>query len=420
MPGLLCVGLYLSQQYKWIQLRSLWEAWRLIAQKNTQGNFSSFAAVATILGGNLGTGNIAGVAVALSMGGPGALFWMWIITLFGAVIKYQGCRLGVLYRIHNTHHQHMGGPMYYIAQGLQAPRTAKIFCIATLLSALTVGNLVQMNSLSLPLAHVNVTPAITGALISLLISLVIFGRLKNFSILITRLVPLMATVYVVSCLYILAQNYQEIPQAFILILTSAFGAQEAAAGALGCSLLIAIQAGFDRGLFATDAGAGLAPIVHASVSKNPKMSLEEFAHQQGLISMLSPFIVMVICLITGLTLIVTNTWCAEGIESTNMCIAAFTKDMGGFMSVNIVLITLLLFAFTTMLTWIFCAEKAVHYLFGLKGVPIFRVLFICIIPLGALIDVKTVWTLGDLALNSMFAINIISVALLTKKNTAPK
>lgn len=416
IPALLVMGIYISHKLRWIQFRGFVTAWRLLFKKNPQSNFSSFAAVTTILGGNLGTGNIAGIAVALSTGGPGALFWMWIMAIVGAAIKYQGCRLAVMNRISTKKHHHMGGPMYYIANELKAPKLAKFFCLATLLSALTVGNLVQMNSLSLPLNNMNIPPSITGAVISLLVALVIFGRLKNFSILVTRLVPLMAIVYVGSCLYILIQHHSALPDAFSLIFKSAFGLQEAASGALGYSFLIIIQTGFDRGLFATDAGAGLAPIVHASVHKDPKQSLEAFAHEQGLISMVSPFIVMFICLITGLTLIVTNSWCIAGIESTNMCMAAFVQGMGHELAAHIVIITLLLFAFTTMLTWLFCADKAVYYLFGAKGIPLFRVLFVCIIPLGALIGVNTVWIVGDLALNTMFAVNIMGVAFLTKKN----
>lgn len=419
IPALLIMGIYISHKLRWVQFRGFATAWRLLFQKNTQSSFSSFAAVTTVLGGNLGTGNIAGVAVALSTGGPGALFWMWIMAIIGAAIKYQGCRLAVINRITTKNHHHMGGPMYYIANGLQAPRLAKFFCLATLLSALTVGNLVQMNSLSLPLNSMDIPPSITGAVISLLVALVIFGRLKNFSILVTRLVPLMAIIYVGSCLYILFQYHSALPGAFALIFNSAFGLQEAAGGVLGYGLLVIIQTGFDRGLFATDAGAGLAPIVHASVHKNANQSLEDFAHEQGLISMISPFIVMFICLITGLTLIVTNSWCIPGIESTDMCMAAFIQGIGHNLAAHIVIITLLLFAFTTMLTWLFCADKAAYYLFGAKGIPLFRVLFVCIIPLGALIGVKTVWIVGDLALNTMFVVNIAGVAFLTRRNPKP-
>lgn len=409
------VGLYLSFRLKWPQFTSMVTAWKLAFKKSQDKTFSSFAAVSTVLGGNLGTGNIAGVAVALSQGGPGALFWMWVMAFLGMSLKLTGCVLGILYRKRAHHGKYTGGPMYYLTYGLNKKFLAKGYCLFLLAGALTVGNLVQMNSIALPLSALDVPPGLSGAIMSLLVALVIFGGLRRFSIVITKVVPVMALLYIFACSIILVYYYHNIAPSLLLIIQSAFMPGPIIGGAIGYTLVQVINAGFDRGLFATDAGVGLAPIIHASVGKSPHESEEDFACQQGLISMISPLIVMVVCTMTGLVILVTGALNTPGLESTNMCVEAFCNGLKWEYGGHIVTLVLLLFAYTTILTWSFCADKAMGFLFGNRSIAIFRVIFVVLIPLGALLDVNFVWTTADISMNLMFLVNIIGVCCLAHK-----
>lgn len=414
IPLVACIGLFYTLRCGFPQLRQIGGGFRVLFKKGTEDTLSSFAAVAAVLGGNLGTGNIAGIAVALSTGGPGALLWMWIMAFLGMVLKYVGCSLAIQYRKRNAHGKHVGGPMYYIQDALNAPFLAKLYALLLLLSALTVGNLVQVNSLALPLQAASIPGEIIGTIISILVALVIFGGLRRFSVIVSKVVPFMALLYVVGCLIILISYRSELPHALSLIWHYAFTPMSALGGAAGWTLMKVIATGFDRGLFATDAGAGLAPIIHASVGKKPTQSLDAFAKEQSIIAMVSPLIVMVICTLTGLVLITTGVW-NQGITSTNACVAAFCKGFNHPWAGHLVTITLVLFAYTTILTWSFCADKAVGFVFGRRFINIFRVIFIAFIPLGSFMQTHIVWSLADIVFNIMVIINVGALAFLYKK-----
>lgn len=406
-PLVIVVGGYFSWRLRFLQITKLVAAARMLTLRERSGGISSFGALAAILGGNLGTGNISGVAVALMTGGPGALFWMWIMALLASITKYVGCFLGVHFQQQNMDGEWVGGPMFYLRDGLHAPILAKLFCLFTITSAITVGNLVQVHSLSLPLVDLAIHPLILAIPLALLTAGVIFGGLKRFAHFVSAIVPLMAVAYIGTCLTILFFFRSEILPSIELVFSSAFGLTEAAGGILGFGVLSAMRAGFDRGLFATDSGLGLAPIVHASVSDpNPEI---DNRYVQGLISVLSPIIVMVVCSVTGLVLLTTKAAFETNLPSTIMCMQAFRVGFDTLWAGHIVSVTLFFFAFTTILTWSFCANRAVEFLFGLQAVRFFQIIFVAIIPLGVFLEERSLWISADFSTNAMFVINMIGV-----------
>lgn len=405
-PLIVIVGGYFSYKLKCLQITKLSKAISLVNNKERQGGLSSFGAMAAILGGNLGTGNISGVAIAIMSGGPGALLWMWVMAILASITKYVGCFLGVHFQQQNEHKEWVGGPMFYLSKGLNMPIIANIFCGLTILASLTVGNLVQVHALSLPIHDLGINPWIFGVVMASLIGGVILGGLQRFSLTVQALVPPMALAYVGSCVVLLWLNRAYIGPSINLIVSEAFNLTSLSGGALGFSIIKAMQAGFDRGLFATDSGLGLAPILHGAVyDPNP---LIDNRHVQGLISILSPMIVMIVCTVTGLVLISTQVYLLD-LSSTNMCMEAFRKGFSSKHAGHIVSVTLFFFAFTTMLTWCFCAQRASEFLWGIKYVKIFQWLFIVVVPLGVFIEESLVWLIADLSTNFMFLTNMIGV-----------
>ncbi len=388
------------------------EAFRLIKTQHKKDGISSFSAVSAILGGNLGTGNISGVAVALMTGGPGAIFWMWVMAILASIFKFSGCYLGVKYRQKDSTGEYVGGPMYYLEKGLKSPFLAKLFCCFTIFSALTVGNMVQIQSLSLPIKAIGINPLFLGIPMALLVGGVIMGGLQRFANTVSFIVPFMAGIYLIACLILISLYSHDILPALKLILQAAFGFESAFGGALGFTIFQMIRSGFDRGLFATDSGLGLAPIIHSAVTDTHEIYDNKIV--QAIISILSPLIVMVVCTMTAVVLIVTGAWQISDIESTNMCIKAFQIGFGSHWAGQIVTITLFFFAFTTILTWSFCADKSVEYLFGVSKIRIFQIIFILFIPVGVFFKSETIWGIADISINLMFLINVIGVIGLSK------
>lgn len=414
IPFVAIVGLVFSIRFQFVQCTHVVKAWKFFfGDRSPTKRSSSFSAVAAVLGGNLGTGNISGIAVALAMGGPGALFWMWVMATLGAILKFIGCILGVLYRQKGAKGEFIGGPMYYIGKGLKQKGMAKFYCLLAICAALTVGNMVQMNSLALPFTQAGVPPLGTGIIMSLIVASVILGGLHRFSRIAALVVPFMAVAYVAACLVILLLNVDKLLPAIQLIFQAAFDSQAVTGGLAGFTILQAIRIGFDRGLFATDVGVGIDAIVHSSVESDK--SLTETALTQGLISTLSPFIVMLVCTLTGLVLMVTEAWQVVGLQSTNMCIEAFRRGLHFEYAGHVITITLFFFAFTTILTWSFCYDKAIEYLFSAKYVRPFQLFFVACVPLGALFHVQAVWTVADIFMNLMLIINVIALIGLYKE-----
>ena len=433
IPLTFIIGLYYAHQLRWAPFRHLVFGLHLaVSKKYNQGLFSSFAALAGVLGGNLGVGNIAGIAVALKMGGPGSIFWMWVMAILGASIKMVGCVLGVHYRRHCSNIGYHGGPMYYIRDGLKNPFLAKVFCLVTIGAALTVGNMAQVNSFVLsipffatggldhlvPLSIVALAgspgialAAIFGIGVSIILGAIFMGGVKRFAIISIIFVPFTALIYFIACLLVLTISYDQIWPSLCLIVKSSFGLSAVAGGVGGYSLMQVIQVGFNRGLFATDAGAGLEAMIHATVS-SVRDGHPDDGFKQGLISAIAPIIVVFLCTLTALVLLVTGVWADPNLSSSSMCIAAFTKILGAHANTCMCII-IGCFAITTIMTWSFCCDRAVEFLLG-RPSCLGKVLFLITIPLGAILHVDLVWKLGDLAFNSMLLINLAAVCLLSK------
>lgn len=409
-PIIVVVGLYFSWRLKLVQLLKLKEAFSRLNGGKTKGGLSSFGAMAAILGGNLGTGNISGVAVAISTGGPGALFWMWVMAILAATTKYVGCFLGVHFQEQNKKGEWVGGPMFYLKQGLKSKWLAYLFCFFTVSSALSVGNLVQVHALSLPLRELDLNPLPFSLILAVLVGGVIFGNLKQFSRVVSFLVPLMAVAYIGTCALILFYFRHRLGYYVEIIFTSAFSLTPMAGGFAGFSVLSAIRAGFDRGLFATDCGLGLAPILHSAVRDESS----DNRVTQALISVLSPMIVMVVCSMTGLVLLSTQAYLETDLPSTTMCMEAFRIGFQSPYAGQIVSITLFFFAFTTILTWSFCANRAVEFMGNESLVKPFKWLFVLLIPLGVYVGDKNIWLVADFSTNFMFLVNMIGVIGLRK------
>jgi AGCS family alanine or glycine:cation symporter len=415
IPVMCLIGCYFTIKFKAPQIRLLLQAMKLVFKKNknSQKSLSSFGALAAVLGGNLGTGNIAGVAVALSTGGPGSLFWMWIMALLGASIKFVGCYLGVMNRKHDGDLL-VGGPMYYLQNAFGNKFLAKIYCVLTIFGALTVGNLVQINSISMPLITSGIHPLVIGGLAAILIGTVLFGGVKIFGQVASKLVPIMATMYISGCTYILLTHCEQLLPCIKIILQDALSGQAMVGGVVGYSVLDAIKVGVDRGLFATDAGIGLESILHAQVDTGD--SLKKTAHTQATITILAPIVVMCICTLTGMVLMLAKSHWPAGLQSTNLCIYSFQSGLNSQHAGHLmVTVTLCLFAFTTTLTWAYCALNCVKFLFNSKAIRyIFIFLFVAIIPLGSVLSAHHVWTLADIALNCMLLINLLGVFKLSR------
>lgn len=410
VPLIFGVGLYLTFRLGCLQITQMKRgiSHLIFGDGNVQGNISQFEAISTVLAGNLGTGNISGMAVALTTGGPGALVWMWVMAFLGAIIKYAGCLLGVKYRHVNPEGEYVGGPMYYLAQGLNFKLIAWLFSCFAILTAFTVGNLVQVNSIVLPMKELGLNPLYFGVAIAFLVGFVLIGGVQRFALVASTVVPMMATLYLGVAILILGLHADRVLGALELMFTAAFDFSSISGGILGYSFLHAIRIGFERGVFATDAGVGIAPILQSSArTKSPVI--------EGIVAMVAPFVVMIVCTLTGLVLIVTDAWTDSHQQSTNMCTWAFEKGLGSPVGAYVVIISLILFAFTTILAWAYCGEKAVEYLWGLKKMKWFQYIFVILIPFGTLFQVETVWKLADVFMALMLLTNMIGIIGLSRE-----
>lgn len=342
--------------------------------KGAKGDVSQFGALVTSLAATIGTGNIIGVATAVSLGGPGAVFWCWITGVFGIATKYGEGLLAVKYRVKGENGEMIGGPMYALERGLNMKWLAVLFCIFTALAAFGIGNSVQANSISMLLKETwEIPPYITGIVISLGVALVIFFGIKGIARVCTAFVPFMAVFYVAGCLFILYMNASYLGETITLILTSAFTPQAAGGGFVGASVLMAARYGIARGLFSNESGMGSAPIVAAAArTRNPV--------RQALVSSSGTFWnTVVICALTGLVL-VSSIIAHPDINHTQgaaLTKAAFDKiPVVGSVILSVGIVT---FAFSTILGWSYYAEKAIEYLGGRKWIKYYRVVWIIVI-----------------------------------------
>lgn len=403
-PAIVFLGLYLTIKLRFVQISGLKQSFSVLTKKgdDKDGNISRFGAISSVLAGNFGTGNISGMAVAITMGGPGALVWMWIMAFFGAVIQYASCVLGVAYRKKTKEGEYVGGPMYYLRDGLKYKGLAAVFAIFTLFGSLTVGNFAQINSVTLPLQKMGLNPFYCSIVIALFVGVVILGGIKRIANFASYIVPFKALLYLGTAFVIIALNYDRVFSAFELMLRHAFGFSSVVGGFMGMGVVKAITTGFDRGLFATDAGTGIVPILQAS-SKSESPVLD------GIATLVAPLMVMIVCTATGLVLILTGVWQDSSLQSTNMVTHAFTQGLNSPIGGYIVFAALLLFAYTTILAWSYCGEKALGFLIGPEKSYLFRLFYIVLIPVGSVLNVGIIWSLADIAITLMVVTNLIGV-----------
>lgn len=410
VPAIIGIGLYLTFKMNFVQLSKLKMSFMSLVQDKGagQGNISHYEAISGVLAGNFGTGNISGMAVALTAGGPGALVWMWLMAFCGSIIQYASCLLGVAYRKKNGENDYVGGPMYYLRDGLGSKKLGAMFAVFALVAALGVGNFAQVNSVTLPLQDLSLDPFYCSIVLAGLVGVVILGGIERFAKVAASVVPVMAVLYLGTALIILGLHYEKVFPAIRLMLTSAIDPASATGGALGFAMTKIITTGFSRGMLATDAGTGIAPIIQSSArTTHPVID--------GIVALVPPFLVMIVCTITGLVLMVTDAWKIPGLKSTNMCVYAFQYGLGSNIGSYVVLFSLLMFAYTTVLAWACCGEKAVEYLFGKRFVRKFHYLYIALIPVGAITHVDFVWLIADVGVSFMMVTNLIGVAGLSRQ-----
>lgn len=406
---LLGTGVYLSIGLKGMTVRRIPYAFKQLLkgrQSSGEGEISPFNALMTALSSTVGTGNIAGVATAIGIGGPGALFWMWCTALVGLATKYAEAVLAVNYRETDELGKKVGGPMYYIKNGLGTKWKWLGVCFAIFgaLAGFGLANTVQSNAVSQVMqTNFSVPTIVSGLMMSVFVGFVLLGGIKRIAEVASKLVPFMAIIYFLCTVSILVVNASEIPAAFDLIFTSAFNPTAATGGFAGATVMLALRMGVARGIFSNEAGLGSAPIAHAAAETNSPV-------RQGTIAMLGTFIdTLVICTLTGLVLLVTGVWNGEA-EGAAMTSAAFASVLP--YGDKVLSICLALFAFTTMLGWSYYGERCAEFLLGTKVIVPFRILWVIGIFLGTQMSLGLVWKMSD-ALNGMMAIpNLIALILL--------
>lgn len=377
--------------------------------KEAKGDVSQFGALATALAATIGTGNIIGVATAVSLGGPGAVLWCWLTGVFGIATKYSEGLLAVKYRVRTSDGTMLGGPMYALERGLKMKWLAVLFCLFTVVAALGIGCSVQANSISTMMYETfHISPYLTGAILMVLVGLVVLFGIKGIARVSEILVPFMAFFYVLGCFIILVMNAGFLGEAVALIVKSAFSARAVGGGMMGGGLMVAMRYGIARGLFSNESGMGSAPIVAAAAQTRN-------AVRQALVSSTGTFWdTVVVCALTGLVL-VTSILKYPEIDYTQGAVLtklAFAKIP--VVGPTVLSVGLLTFAFSTILGWSYYAEKAMEYLGGKKSIKIYRVVFIAVVFLGSVMHLSLVWDIAD-CMNALMAIpNLISLLLLSR------
>lgn len=380
----------------------------LSKDKGASGDISRFGALATSLAATIGTGNIIGVATAVSLGGPGAVFWCWITGVLGIATKYGEGLLAIKYRVKTSSGEMLGGPMYALERGLGMKWLAVLFCVFTAIAAFGIGNTVQANSISLLMNEsFGISPYLTGGVMCVLVALVVFFGVRGIAVVCMGLVPFMAIFYVAGCLFILCLNHNYLWESFRLIIDSAFSARSAGGGFAGATVMMAARYGIARGLFSNESGLGSAPIVAAAAqTRNPV--------RQALVSSTGTFWdTVVVCGLTGLVL-VSSILAFPDIDSSQggaLTKAAFSKiPVVGTIVLSVGILT---FAFSTILGWSYYAERAIEYLGGKRLIKYYRVIWIGAIYAGSVLNLAVVWNLAD-SMNALMAIpNLLSLLLLS-------
>ncbi|HAR6217240.1 TPA: sodium:alanine symporter family protein [Staphylococcus pseudintermedius] len=419
-------GLFLTFVLKGMQFTKLIHAFKLAFVPNkkeaeSEGDISNFKALMTSLAGMIGNGNIAGVATAVTLGGPGAIFWMWIVGLLGMTTKYAEALLAMKFRVQNDKGEYSSGPMYYIEKGLghRFKFLAIAFAIFGAFAALGIGNSVQSNTIADVMTNsFNVSGFITGIVLVILISLIIFGGLKRISNVAGFFVPMMAIFYIGASVTILIINYDQILPAFGLIFKYAFTPVSATGGFTGIMVMQAIQNGVSKGIFSNEAGLGTVALISGNAKAGHPAT-------QALVAMTGTFIVtIIVCTMTGLVLLVTGYWDPTGgllsgvshdakLEAGALTSMAFGASLGT-LGEYVVSLSVIFFGFSTIIAWFVYGAKCFEYLFGVKYVMLYGVIYVIATFVGTIANLKTVWLFADTANAMMMIPNLIGILFLYK------
>jgi len=409
-------GILMAVITKVIQVRKFAYAWQIISGKfdnpEDEGEITHFQALSAALSATVGTGNIAGVATAIAMGGPGAIFWMWMTALFGMGLKYSECLLSLKYRTIHPDGTVGAGPMYYLEKGLGQKWLGVLFAVFATIASFGIGNMVQANSVAEPIRAIFGVPKIlTGMVLGVMTFAVIVGGIKRMGLVASRMVPFMAAVYIIGSMVVIVSNWVNVPAALALIFHDAFTGSAAVGGFVGAGLAQAIRFGVARGIFSNESGLGSCPIAHgAAQTKEPV--------REGLVAMLGPFIdTIVICTMTALVIVTTGAYHlfdAAGKPLTGSELSAKAFDMGlpGYGG-YIVAFGIIVFAYSTAISWSYYGDRCVDYLFGEKMIRPYRVVYCLLLPVGAAVPLHAVWAISDV-FNAMMAWpNLIGLILLS-------
>ncbi|WP_112480443.1 alanine/glycine:cation symporter family protein [Vibrio variabilis] len=403
-------GVYFTFKLGLLQFRHLPTALKLIfaKDKSGQGDVSSFAALCTALSATIGTGNIVGVATAIKLGGPGALFWMWLAALFGMATKYAECLLAVKYRKVDDKGQMLGGPMYYLRDGVGSKFLATMFAVFALgVACFGIGTFPQVNAiLDASKISFGVSRELSAAVLTLLVAFVTLGGIQSIAKVAGKVVPTMAVFYVLACLSVIIMNADKLVDAVQLVVVSAFSSTAATGGFVGASIMLAIQSGIARGVFSNESGLGSAPMAAAAAKTDSCV-------RQGLISMTGTFIdTIIICTMTGLALILTGAWQSD-FAGAAMTTHAFATGLNAeYFGPMLVSIGLMFFAFTTILGWNYYGERCVVFLMGTKAVLPYKIIFVGLVASGAFLHLDMIWIIADIVNGLMAIPNLIGLVLL--------
>lgn len=401
-------GLYLTIMLKGLQVRALWHAIKILFTKDEHatGDISQFSALMLALGATVGIGNIVGVATAIAIGGPGAIFWMWITGIVGMATKYSEGILAVKYREKGIN-GYKGGAMYYISKGLGMPKLGMAFAIFTILASFGTGNMTQANAVSsVLLDQVNIPTWITGVVLVILTGAVIMGGIKSMGKFISYFSPVMVLLYILVSFFIIFTNFDKVPDAFGLIFSHTFSPFAAVGGFAGAAVAAAIRMGVSRGLFSNEAGLGSSAIAAAAAQTSDPV-------KQALVSMLQTLIdTLIVCTMTATVILMAPVW-LEGGSPALLTLKSFEYFLGET-GIIVVFITTVFFAYSTLLGWSYFGEKGFEYAFGEKSVKIYRLIFLVFVMVGSVTELKLVWNFSDLANGLMAIPNLIALLLLSK------
>lgn len=403
-------GILITVLVRVVQLRWFVYAWGLISGRydnpDDEGEVTHFQALSAALSATIGTGNIAGVGTAIALGGPGAVFWMWVTAFFGMGLKFAECTLALRYRTIHENGTVGAGPMYYLEHGLGQKWLGILFALFAAIASFGIGNMVQANSVAEPvLTYFGIPKIATGLIIGGLVFAVIVGGIKRIGKVASKLVPAMSVFYILGALWVILSNIGQVPQAFGLIFTDAFTGTAATGGFAGAAVAQAIRFGVARGVFSNEAGLGSAPIAHgAAQTKEPV--------REGLVAMLGPFIdTIMICTMTALVIVMTGAF-TSGETGADLTAKAFNTGLPGWGG-YIVAIGIIFFAFSTAVSWSYYGDRCIDYLFGEKLVMPYRVLYCILLPVGASVKLSTVWTISDIFNALMAWPNLVGLVCLS-------